>query len=28
VRPDGTGGIILPNGARCVSDGNRGYLCP
>ncbi len=26
--PDGTGGIILPNGARCVSDGNRGYLCP
>ena len=21
-------GIILPNGARCVSDGNRGYLCP
>ncbi|MBD2749563.1 hypothetical protein IC232_23055 [Microvirga sp. BT688] len=28
VPPDGTGGIILPNGARCASDGNRGYLCP
>jgi hypothetical protein len=21
VPPDGTGGIILPNGAKCVSDG-------
>jgi hypothetical protein len=28
IPPDGAGGIILPNGARCISDSARGYFCP